>query len=252
MKATRPRTPHPVLGPGETNRPNFPQRPSATSVDVRQGLRPGPKTVEAYYEYPFAAHATLEPMNTTAHWHDGIMELWVPTQQPDPRHVPGRKIWGWLRTRWWCIRRAWRRLRAAAGATIHPARLRPSRSRSTDRSSCNGRGKMISATIFSPRWLSPVQRRHRQGWQTRRLAGAFHHLHRQRQDAGERRHFSDTLEFPNIAPNLRRGHHHDAAEDTHGIVARAGGQRPGLPMQSFMHELSLAAGRDHVEFLMMR
>ena len=39
--------------------------------------------MEAYYEYPFAAHATLEPMNTTAHWHDGVMELWVPTQQPD-------------------------------------------------------------------------------------------------------------------------------------------------------------------------
>src|SRR2546423_15689948 len=29
----------------------------------------------------------MEPMNTTAHWHDGIIELWTPTQQPN-RAIP--------------------------------------------------------------------------------------------------------------------------------------------------------------------
>ncbi|MEW6633031.1 MAG: xanthine dehydrogenase family protein, partial [Pseudomonadota bacterium] len=51
--------------------------------DVDESFANAAKTVEAYYEYPFAAHAAMEPMNTTAHWHDGIIELWVPTQQPD-------------------------------------------------------------------------------------------------------------------------------------------------------------------------
>jgi isoquinoline 1-oxidoreductase beta subunit len=40
------------------------------------------KTVQAQYSYPFISHASIEPQNCTAWWHDGIMELWAPTQNP--------------------------------------------------------------------------------------------------------------------------------------------------------------------------
>ena len=51
--------------------------------DVDAALASGAKKVEAVYEMPLLAHATMEPMNITAHVRGGEAEVWAPTQSPD-------------------------------------------------------------------------------------------------------------------------------------------------------------------------
>lgn len=48
--------------------------------DVGRSLDKAAKKIEATYELPFTAHATMEPMNTTVHVRDGEIEIWSPTQ----------------------------------------------------------------------------------------------------------------------------------------------------------------------------
>src|SRR5882762_8234373 len=50
--------------------------------DARAALAGATKKIEAIYEFPFAAHATMEPMNCTVHIRPDGAEAWVPTQAP--------------------------------------------------------------------------------------------------------------------------------------------------------------------------
>ena len=51
--------------------------------DVDAAFAAAGKIVEASYDYAMVSHQQLEPENTTAWWHDGTMEIWTQSQMAD-------------------------------------------------------------------------------------------------------------------------------------------------------------------------
>lgn len=54
----------------------------------------GGRTVEAWYSAPYLAHATLEPMNATARFEEGRVEVWAPTQVPQMCRAAAARVAG--------------------------------------------------------------------------------------------------------------------------------------------------------------
>ena len=52
------------------------------SGNVKKAMEEASKILEAEYQVPFLAHATMEPMNCTAWIHDNTCELWCGSQNP--------------------------------------------------------------------------------------------------------------------------------------------------------------------------
>jgi len=228
----------------------FPATPDSNVGDVDQAFANAAKIVDAYYEYAFVAHANMEPQNATAWWHDGIMEMWVPTQQPnsgqalvaDVLGLPGEKV------------------------IVHQTRVG------------NGFGRrlmndyMCEAAAIARRVKGPVKLQ----WEREDdfahdfLRPAGYHQFKGAIDKSGRldawqEHFitftadgqnpsagadySRSLSYSCKAPNLRRGVTLMNLKVPTGPWRAPSDNAQVFAQQSFMHELSLAAGRDHVQFL---
>jgi len=62
--------------------------------DAIQALAGAAQRVEAVYEMPFLAHATMEPMNCTAHVRADGVDVWAPTQFQTGAQMIGAQIGG--------------------------------------------------------------------------------------------------------------------------------------------------------------
>jgi isoquinoline 1-oxidoreductase beta subunit len=211
------------------------------------------KTIVGYYTYPFVYHACLEPMNCTAHFKDGAkpsLEVWAPTQAPE-RIIPlAKEMFGV----------------APEDTVVHQTRV----------GGAFGRRGMVEfaceAAAISQRAKAPVKLT----W-TREddfehdyfRVGGFQSLKGAIDKSGKLVAWENHLigmshngepangvyfypsEFPmlNLA-NVRGTRTLLPIKTPTGPWRAPGSNTMSWPVQSFIHELANAAGRDHLEFLL--
>jgi CO/xanthine dehydrogenase Mo-binding subunit len=79
---------------------HFAQLAEGTGVSARSdgtaesALAGAAKRIEAVYEAPYLAHATMEPMNCTADVRSGKCEIWAPTQSPQSIQSAAARLTG--------------------------------------------------------------------------------------------------------------------------------------------------------------
>ena len=62
---------------------NAPAEMLRSEGDLDAAINTAAKVIDEYYEYPFITHATLEPQNCTAHFTGNAIEIWAPSQGCD-------------------------------------------------------------------------------------------------------------------------------------------------------------------------
>jgi isoquinoline 1-oxidoreductase subunit beta len=67
---------------------------NSSNTNLNPDTVPAAKRIESVYEFPFLAHATMEPMNITVRLENGRCEIWSPTQDGEGTQENAAKILG--------------------------------------------------------------------------------------------------------------------------------------------------------------
>jgi isoquinoline 1-oxidoreductase beta subunit len=222
-----------------------------TKGDVGGAMAAAETTIEAFYSYPFVAHAPMEPQNCTA-WHRGDeVEIWAPTQTPERGVSSVASIFGLPKEK----------------VTLHQIR------------SGGGFGRRLyndfvcEAVAISERVGAPVKLQWTREDDTRHdmyRAGGFHHMSGSVDADGKLTSLSDhNVTFTADGQKAVSGGNLRDSEFPFPLIENAelsqtllpwktpcgawrapGSNVFGFVFQSFLHELAVAGGRDHVEFLL--
>lgn len=220
--------------------------------DVDAALASASKKLEATYEMPYLAHATMEPMNATASVTADGIEIWGPTQFPD----------------WW------------AGAAAGAVGLKPEQAKVHVTLLGGGFGRRafpdvaVEAALLSKAVGAPVKVQwtrqddmqhdfyrpatvHRvaaaldangnvAGWH-HRMASASINSHMGQGEAHESEVFDDE-QLPLTIPNIRVEYASAKSFVPRGWWRSVENSTNAFVVQSFMDELAHAAGKDPIEF----
>jgi len=221
--------------------------------DADAALNGSAKSIEAFYSHHFVAHATLEPQNCTAWYRDGAIEVWAPTQSP------GRAVTNVAHTLGL----------DADKVTIHQTRAGGGFGRRlVNDSACEVAA--ISKHINGPvklQWTREDDMAH-----DFYRAGGFHAFKGGVDPTGKIASWQDHLitfsadgkkpviagaprqparEFPGqLVDNFRLSQSLIPLKTRCGLWRAPGSNTRAWAVQSFLHELAVAAGRDHLEFLL--
>jgi len=228
-----------------------PPAPATNVGDVDAAFASAAKVVEASYDYAMVSHQQLEPENSTGWWHDGVIELWTPSQTAD-RGIS--QVAGLLKL-------------PEDKVTIHQTRAG------------GGFGRRLSndylceAAAIAMKVNGPVKlqwmREDDFAYDFFRAPG-FHYLKGAIDKQGKLSAFQNHLvsfstgnnrpvsggnrsnnSFPaDMAPNTRYAISLMPLQTPCGAMRAPTDNVQMFVAGSFLHELSVAAGRDHVEFLL--
>lgn len=219
--------------------------------DVDGAFARAARTVEGIYEYAFLAHAHLEPQTITAWYRDDGIEIWAPTQTPQRALTNVANVLGI----------------DSSKITLHQMRLG------------GGFGRRLmndfvcEAAAIARRVNTPV----RLQWLREDdmshdfiRAGGFHALKGAVDAEGRalawQNHFVTFTadgqrpvvggdlraneDMPQLVENFRLTRSMLPWKSPCGFWRAPGASVFAFPLQSFLHEMSVAAGRDHLQFLL--
>ena len=219
--------------------------------DVDAALKGAAKTVEAAYAYPFLAHAPLEPQNTTAHFKDGKLEIWAPSQNPEPgRQLVAKTLGIKPRRHHRPHDPLRRRLRPPARPTTTWSRPPGSRGRPGRRSSCCGPAKTTCTTTSTG---PPATTTSRAAWTTagKVVAWQDHFVTFGEGDKVASSAGMGGTEFPSrFVPNCKIDQSTIPLGVPTGPMRAPGSNALAFVNQSFIDELAHAAGADPLAFRM--